>query len=936
MPKNPQPVAVLMFVLLAIASCARDGTTPGESPSLPPVTSESESPSQSVAQAGNQEGMGHYLWGYFLVLVDPTVPRVEIIPVRDAVSHMNVLQFLEQWPCANCLKIAGIQAGPDGTILVDISIKHPFANPNLTGFDVRGITMFNGSHQFPASGLILSDHSLGDGELVNADGYTTLYNPTTAGHGMEGYIKGKLSTVAVPNATLNGYKRFITDNPENWRNAFYAGDTIVVTYQIKMPIGPFVFGYAIDASWAPPINKPVVDPMTDFGLEANCAEAWKISVSDSPISAGLTDCGGSAKLTIDVYDWQGKDNAHPVVVECPELFDGTVEAAEMDEGTGFTSYEAIVENVKLAPAGEYLCLVGKEAAENDPSKPWLNLTAYRIHSLEVTAVEKFPPVALAKANYYTEQPGQPIEFTDDGSYDQDCGALVKYEWDWDNDGTYDEEGSAVSHSWSVVGTYYVQFRVTDDDGHTDELDTPLKINIKDDFGWARTWGDYPYSEKWASGTAVDNEGNVYLTGFEPTSQAFLAKFDAWGHAVWTRKWGSEDTFSHGASVKTDGAGNVYVAGPFGGTIDFDPGPGVDEHSAYDAWVSIFLSKFDSEGNFQWARTWGGVQYPASEIPVGLGCDVNGNTFVTGPFGVGDSSQFDFDPGPGLDEHPSNGYIDVFLSKFNTDGIFQWARTWGSSGNYSTFGEYGADSVTDGLGNVYVVGMVEECDLDPGPDVDNHSWGPFLSKFDNDGNYLWGHTWPEDQSAPCYVTGVALADPSAVFVSASVESMGYDVDFEPGPGIDLKSLPGQTSAYVSKFDSESNYQWTQIWGGVDGRCTASGIATDPDGNLCIAGRGYGIIDFDPGEGTDNHLTYGWCAFLNKLDPDGNYQYVRTWSGPTNDDYANGSGVAADLSGSIYTAGTFSGIIDFDPGPDVENHQATNCGIFLVKILADGYW
>ncbi len=922
--------AVGIAILLVAIGCA------GRGPVNPVLPSGNDSFSNALTQSAGPEQPGHYLWGYYLVRIDGKNLSAEIIPIRDAVSHMNVLQWLEQWPCTDCLKIAGIQPGPDGTILVDISIKHPFANLNLTGFDVRGIMMFSGSHMFPASGLIVSDSGLGDGELVNAEGYTTLYNPTTAGHGMEGYIKGKLSTVAVPNATLNGYKRFITDTPENWRNAFFAGDTIVVTYQIKMPVGPFVFGYAVDANWTPPINKPVVDPMTDFGLDANCPEAWKISVSDSPISAGLTDCGGSAKLTIDAYDWQDKDDAHPVLVECPELFDGTVEATEIDEGTGFTSYEAIVENLKLAPAGEYLCLVGKEAAENDPSKPWLNLTAYRVHSIEVVAVDKFLPVAMAKADHYTEQPGLPIDFMDEGSYDQDCGDLVKYEWDWDNDGTYDEEGSAVSHSWSVVGTYYVQFRVTDDDGQTDELDTPLKINIKDDFGWARTWGNYLYYD-WASGVAADQQGNVYCTGSEPTAIACLTRFDKWGHVIWTRKWGSEDTFSHGASVETDGAGNVYVAGPFGGTIDFDPGPGVDEHSAYNAWVSIFLSKFDSEGNFQWARTWGGVQYPGLDIPVGLGSDIDGNTFVTGPFGVGEVSQFDFDPGSGIDEHSSNGYNDVFVSKFNADGIYQWARTWGNPGGLNG-GEYGAHAAPDGLGNVYVTGIVGECDLDPGPGADTHTWGAFLSKFDSAGNYLWGHAWPDDNSAGCYAAGVALADPSAVFVSGWVEFyMPSDVDFDPGPGTDLKSLPGETSAYVSKFDSESNYQWAALWGGADGGCLADGVAIDPDGNLCICGEGNGIIDFDPGDGTDSHLIHsGWGAYLSKLDPDGNYQYARIFEGSDDEDYAYGYGVAVDLSGSIYTTGIFGGIIDFDPGPDIENHSADYCGAFVVKVLADGYW
>lgn len=96
--------------------------------------------------------------------------------------------------------------------------------------------------------------------------------------------------------------RFVTDDPANTRNAFYAADTITVTYEIDMPDSPnpFVLGYAVDASWAPPIHKPVTNPMTDFGPAANCPEAWEIIVEQAPVGTGLDECGGEVKLTIDV------------------------------------------------------------------------------------------------------------------------------------------------------------------------------------------------------------------------------------------------------------------------------------------------------------------------------------------------------------------------------------------------------------------------------------------------------------------------------------------------------------------------------------------------------------------------------------------------------------------------------------------------------------
>ncbi|MFH1675833.1 MAG: hypothetical protein ABIC40_02325, partial [bacterium] len=376
---------VILVAILALYGCQGNKNNP---PTIPENPSQVLSPA-SVSESPQSEST-HYLWGYYIVKIDPDSLDTEIIPVREIMTHINVLKYLEQGPCTNCFKIAGISPGPSGTLNIDISIKHPFSSLNFTGFDVRGIAMFDGSKVFPVSGLRMSDSSLGDGELLNADGYTTLYNSTTAGggpDGIQGYIKGKFATVTAPNATLNGYKRF-SSYPANARNTFYSGDTVTVTYQIKMP-KPFIFGYAIDANWAPPIHKPVINPMSDFGPGANCQEAWKIEVQD--MGPGPTIDGGSTKFQIDVFDYQGKDSAHPVVLECPELFDGEVEASWALDGSGFTRYQTVLENSKIAGVGSYNCLIRKEASENNPStQPWLDLTAYTLFSVYVSGMPLNP------------------------------------------------------------------------------------------------------------------------------------------------------------------------------------------------------------------------------------------------------------------------------------------------------------------------------------------------------------------------------------------------------------------------------------------------------------------------------------------------------------------------------------------------------------------
>ena len=84
------------------------------------------------------------------------------------------------------------------------------------------------------------------------------------------------------------------------------------------------------------------------------------------------------------------------------------------------------------------------------------------------------PVSLAIADPIPQTICADVHFNDNGSYDPDGGPLV-YEWDWDNDGIYDEQASEAWHTWNTPGTYYVNFRVTDDENQSAELPDPLEI-----------------------------------------------------------------------------------------------------------------------------------------------------------------------------------------------------------------------------------------------------------------------------------------------------------------------------------------------------------------------------------------------------------------------------------------------------------------------------
>jgi hypothetical protein len=91
-----------------------------------------------------------------------------------------------------------------------------------------------------------------------------------------------------------------------------------------------------------------------------------------------------------------------------------------------------------------------------------------VAKLSTVVGENQPPVANFTWTPQNPIPNQQITFDASASYDPD-GTIVLYEWDWNNDGVFDESHttSMATHSWANVGNYPVTLRVTDDDDATD-------------------------------------------------------------------------------------------------------------------------------------------------------------------------------------------------------------------------------------------------------------------------------------------------------------------------------------------------------------------------------------------------------------------------------------------------------------------------------------
>lgn len=106
-------------------------------------------------------------------------------------------------------------------------------------------------------------------------------------------------------------------------------------------------------------------------------------------------------------------------------------------------------------------------------------TAQAIKEVTV-ALPNQPPVARFSFSPTTPRVGDWIRFDATASYDPD-GQIVSYQWDFQDDGTFDATGQIAFFQYSAPGTYTVRLVVTDDKGASGSTTlqvtvTPLVIN----------------------------------------------------------------------------------------------------------------------------------------------------------------------------------------------------------------------------------------------------------------------------------------------------------------------------------------------------------------------------------------------------------------------------------------------------------------------------
>lgn len=388
--------------------------------------------------------------------------------------------------------------------------------------------------------------------------------------------------------------------------------------------------------------------------------------------------------------------------------------------------------------------------------------------------------------------------------------------------------------------------------------------------------------------------------------------------------GSSPDGAYGCAL--DGAGNLFVAGNFSGTIDLDPGPALSMHTSGD--MGLFVAKYSPAGALVWART----ITPQAGMHVGcedMTIDAAGNVYAAGAF----NGTVDFDPGASVQSRTALDVFNIaspnnsFVLKLDAAGNFGWVSTFRGDANIA------ACIAVAASGNVHVGGLFNlDMDVETGAgNVIITALGSYFNAYLVTLNANGGHLWNVAYNSP---VGESVAD-LEVDSFGSVYTCGSfigTVDFDPNGAMPATTTTGYVDAYVARYSSTGTLQWLRHYGAPSGNGNiAEGLYREGN-DLYVVGTFKNSIDFDHGAGAATLTSSGGeNGFVLKLDVTGAFGWARGLHGAGD---VHPRGVTGDGT-NLWVSGGFLGSADFDPGAGAATLDASSGGNgFVVGLTGAG--
>lgn len=161
---------------------------------------------------------------------------------------------------------------------------------------------------------------------------------------------------------------------------------------------------------------------------------------------------------------------------------------------------------------------------------------------------------------------------------------------------------------------------------------------------------------------------------------------------------------------------------------------------------------------------------------------------------------------------------------------------------------------------------------------------------------------------------------------------YAADLDPSGNVFPSSTNVPNDVFIATYDPNGNFVSGIVFGGPGGDVGMS-LTVDNGNNILITGIFNGTADFDPSPATSTIASVGAeDIFIAKYTNAGALLWVRAFGSTTND---RGIKVLTDNQNNVFLTANFTGTMDIDPSP-VVNNLVSNGGVdvCLIKLNASG--
>jgi hypothetical protein len=349
---------------------------------------------------------------------------------------------------------------------------------------------------------------------------------------------------------------------------------------------------------------------------------------------------------------------------------------------------------------------------------------------------------------------------------------------------------------------------------------------------------------------------------------------------------------------TDSQGNVYITGDFHGEIDF--GLYLLQQNDCNTYDNCFITKYSPAGISQWSYE---IEYSNSLYGWAASrtvfTDSHNNVYMTGIF-----QGYIF-----VNNQPlsTNGNNDIFIIKFNPEGIILWVKKIGGQGSDETKKNCAFADIND---NIYISGNYNSSTLDFGNiTINNYSGNSdiFIASLDTTGELNWVNHYggPGSESVEC-IGG----NDYRILLAGSTSN----------PGFQIGSYNVSSTCFLTSLDDSGNTVWVKNFPGVHFK--SFGLKTDNTQNIYLAAD-YGgslLIDnvaFNSGNNFSGNI------FILKLTPSGQPIYGNSLS-LSPQYYSYYYDIDVDDSANVYVETPFFNICF-----DSISINSNNCNIIIVK-------